>query len=136
MSGETDQQRAFKTADRAAAARYTASYGLEAAAKKFGGLPASVGGTVKKRCVTDPDFAEQVRAMWDAMPTDPGRSFLAGVRIAQGYVEFGSDVFAKELADLEFEAAQEEADALIYSTVRTLPQPIRDALANPNRVAG
>lgn len=129
MSGETDQQRALREARERAGWR-------DVHVPAFGNDPASVGGTVKKRCVTDPEFAEQVRAMWSNMAIDDeATSFLAGVRFAVGYVECGSNLFTSDLGELDFEEAQERADAQIYYGARTLPQPIRDALANPNRVA-
>lgn len=116
--GETEQQRRLRE--------------LRGAVWTRGNDPASVGGTVRKRCVTDAVFADQVQAMWSGIDDQlSAAAFLAGVRFAQGYVEYGSGVFAMEPAQLLFEEAQEDADALVYQTIRRLPDPIRDALANP-----
>jgi hypothetical protein len=101
----------------------------------FGNDPASVGGTERKRCVTDPEFADQVAAMWAGIDeAGKATAFLSGVRFAQGYVEHGSQLFNVDASDLLFEEAQEDADAMIYRAARKLPQAIRDSLANPLRV--
>jgi len=62
-------------------------------------------------------FKEQLARILDVLDDEEHLAFLAGVRFAQGFAEYGDAVWHKTSAQLKQDILEERADAYIYELV-------------------